>query len=151
MHVFSWVYFLASASGGPCGSGPIMAKRNQQGREDVYTSVLSAVKALDLYAQFHTDCIKPFSIGNSPIDAFPALVPFQSYAHALRETQTNAALTFAEKCIRAKILRPPNCSVCQQQSRSIGIPSAVYQHYISDPVYRLQATVCNINRSNLKH
>lgn len=36
-----------------------MAKRNQQGRENVYTSVLSAVKALDLYAQFHTDCIKP--------------------------------------------------------------------------------------------
>lgn len=36
-----------------------MAKRNQQGRENVYTSVLSAVKALDLYAQFHPDCIKP--------------------------------------------------------------------------------------------
>lgn len=36
-----------------------MAKKNQQGREDVYASTLSAVKALDLYAQFHTDCIKP--------------------------------------------------------------------------------------------
>lgn len=36
-----------------------MAKRNQQGRENVHTSVLAAVKALDLYAQFHAGCIKP--------------------------------------------------------------------------------------------
>lgn len=51
--------FFGIGDGGPCGSGAIMAKRNQQRREDVYTSVLSTVKALDLYAQFHTDCIKP--------------------------------------------------------------------------------------------
>lgn len=59
MFFHGFIFLAWARGGGRCGSGPIMAKRNQQGRENVCTSVLSAVKALDLYAQFHTDCIKP--------------------------------------------------------------------------------------------